>query len=325
MHNHEVTISLSSFCDTLKDTHNESCFSDPEELYYTIIPRNFKHSSEEKNLEYDPDEDYKVVGLESRYLNGLKVLTFNKESKLLTNEKGKIGGNNFTANGLYIEVIRLVTIFYKNGFKTLEDKIRTSLYQNDFNALKNKYSSLINKYQNEEFTLTNEQMTILILLHCFHKDCTLHIKKGVPDLRKTIFEKNQPNDIDEENSYENRFNKDFEGSLSPGYIIKKLVKLYLNNDDSQSKEKRSIYSHKKYVPSSTEEEETIADFKLIGQPIEAYINEIMNKDIPIEDKISLIDKFFKILYAIYPEFQDLKSQDLRGLEKENNEKNDRHR
>lgn len=321
MNNNEVTISLSSFCATLKGTSKESCFSDSDELYYTIIPRNFKHSFEEKNLEYDPEDGYKVVGLESRYLNGLKVLTFNKESKLLTNEKGKTGGNNFTANGLYIEAIRLVTIFYKNGFKTLEDKIRTSLYENDFDALKNKYSSLINEYQNEKFTLTNEQMTILILLHCFHRNCTLHIKKGVPGLRKTIFEINQPADIDEENSYENRFNKDFEGSLSPGYIIKKLVNLYLKIDDSSSKEERSIYSHKKYVLSSTEKEKTI------------YFHDCLTLW-EIIDKLKTGKKIYTselaFIYRIgnkYPEDPDIKIYQNMALDyvKENNEKNDRQR
>lgn len=308
---------LSTLTDILKSYSQKSEYSTSKSFYYNVI---FAAEIKENPETYDIRTKY--------YLSELASLKF----------EGQLSQNKLAA-----EISKLIVLFYKGELNTIANILQqdfSSLPPTQLNQLNNKLnenisSNSISSITNSISSITpdniGKKLVACILLAFYYDKMPGKLQIQSKNVKAAI-DLLRLNDIDLKKFVSDftRYKLTYYGAIDYSnwnltYNITTLIKLYLNINDSQSKEKRSIYSHKKYVPSSTEEEETIADFKLIGQLIEAYINEIMNKDIPIEDKISLIDKFFKILYAKYPEFQDLKSQDLRGLEKENNEKNDRHR
>ena len=129
------------------------------------------------------------------------------------------------------------------------------------------------------------------------------------------------------------FNRLLQFSL---HIIKKLVNLYLKIDDSSSEEERSISSHKKYVPSSKEEEQTRAAYGINEREQVQQTQNYNTLQGILSDFNSIIDSYNKTgkilksdldwlvkIVTLHPELPDLEIRVIRvlnNLKEKDNEK-----
>lgn len=304
---------LSSLTHILRSYSQKSKYSTPTSFYNNVIFTAENQAGIQEGLvTYDSRTKY--------YLSALANLKFSK---------------HLTQNKLAAEISRLIVLFYKDKLTTIEAGLKqdfSSLPTQQLDQLNNKLNEHISSNSISSITPKNigKKIVACILLAFYSEKMPGRLQIGSQpvkaaidilrlnhiDLKKFVSDfsryKLKCSDESDEIDYSN-------WDLS--YNIDNLIKLYLKNDDNQSKEKHSISSHKKYVASSTEYEKTIYFHDWL------FLWEIIDK-LKTGKKIYASELAF--IYRIgnkYPENPDIKIYQNIALDyvKENNEKNDRQR
>ena len=297
---------LSSLTQILRSYSQKSKYSTPTSFYNNVI---FAAEIQENLETYGSRTKY--------YLSALANLKFSK---------------HLTQNKLAAEISRLIVLFYKNGLTKIENVLQqdfSSLPTQQLDQLNNKINEHISSNTISSITSGNigKKIVACILLAFYSEKMpgrlqirSQPVKAAIDILRLNHIDLKKF--VSDFSRYKLNYSDEIDYSnWDLSYNIDNLIKLYLKNDDNQSKEKHSISSHKKYVASSTEYEKTIYFHDL------HFLWEIIDR-LKTGKKIYTSELAF--IYHIgnkYPENPDIKIYQNIALDyvKENNEKNDRQR
>lgn len=321
-------LTLASFCNSLNEIEHNAFWKTPSSFYENVFDYNNQILLDENLTGIDNTKKIKTTKLKSKVLDGLKDLTFHLERKQ----------TDFTKNLLLLETIKLVVLYKNTKFANIELAF-SSIYKKpdtrDFITCCNFIKELL-PAQKQTDKYTNIQLLVVLSLCCFFRNDG---HEGDIDTGYTvealisILESNSALDY-----FKNNFPKykptaqsnKLTGPFNSAYIIKTLIKLYLIGDDSQSKEKSSIYRSEKYIPDSVEEQKTREDYDdaftkrtIKNREIISFFNmfdKIVNEDFEVSDE--LISQLYKIK-SRYPEEKILQEY-LDTIEKQRKDKGNEH-